>query len=269
MITTGTLNKICGLDINAASDTVLYAAIVTADNASTSNAILTAILIREALTGRSHTVAEVAAATGIDQSSVTRAGCRGEVLYVTGTDTDKGLRTAWAQIIGLGDKALRDLAASLTTVSPDDRTATLDRLTVRAVVAHRLGEKATPEAITSLTDAILSDGNVTPKTAKANLAPVADRLSIALPAPVKRDGAAISSVTGHASDVPNLDAALAVMTKAIDDMVAGVDEANPLMFATVAQRDAFDALTSRMVEIVATATIWVKPATPKKVTVAK
>jgi predicted XRE-type DNA-binding protein len=256
-MTNATLNTYLDVsDVEGMKDDDLYTAIKREETRKTTSEIRQALFLREALIGRSHTQTEIAENTGISQSSVSALAHRGEYLYLVGDFTDRGLSNGWAQVKSMTEKNVKELNATLMAVSTDVRQTTANYATVRPLVGKRLGTLGTPETIDRLTDALVMAGNVTPKNVATYVATTADSLGIALPAPVKREGAAVGSVQDVA-EVATVDKFLA-MGRAVEQAFADCPDDAP-MFATQSQRDEWDHVATFMVEYLAVATVYVAP----------
>jgi predicted XRE-type DNA-binding protein len=245
-MTNATLNTYLDVsDVEGMKDDDLYTAIKREETRKTTSEIRQALFLREALIGRSHTQTEIAENTGISQSSVSALAHRGEYLS-----------NGWAQVKSMTEKNVKELNATLMAVSTDVRQTTANYATVRPLVGKRLGTLGTPETIDRLTDALVMAGNVTPKNVATYVATTADSLGIALPAPVKREGAAVGSVQDVA-EVATVDKFLA-MGRAVEQAFADCPDDAP-MFATQSQRDEWDHVATFMVEYLAVATVYVAP----------
>ena len=247
MISTTDFRKMTGVDINSTAaqlETALGKQVAREADAQ----IAVALIVRTLIVEHNWLVKSAAAARGLSATSATTAGNRGKVLYETGA---KSAALVWQTLRTLGDSVLNDLASTVQgMMTEDDRTAYVIRIGVRKVVANRLGEKAAPEVIDALTDAILADGHRTPVAARGVIDGIATRLGIELPKSQQsgpRSGSASKSADDK-SEVPTFDQALMGALAAVKRVHEGTDDDHPLTL-TPEQSKLVDELVAELVAI--------------------
>lgn len=223
MFTEEQFKKVTGVSRNASAETLENA--LTRKVAATAAAeIATALLVRMLVDEHQWKISESAPKVGLSASAAGKAGARGRILYSTGYDS---AAVVWAHLQAIPSK---DYAALFDTVNAmaneDDRTAYVVNLGTRNAVAQRLGDNATPERVTALTDAIQQDGHRTPVAIRASIPSTAKRLEIPLPV-VTRDNAAGNKVDSKPTSTPTAAAPLAAVEAFTEDRAAGSDDENP------------------------------------------
>lgn len=238
--------KITGVALDADTSTMEKRLGTVVKNTAASE-IATALIVRTLVVEHGWKVSESAANVGLSASAAGVAGSRGKVLWETGPDS---ALIVWQTLKSLPSGSLTDLATHLQTMTTEaDRTEYVVRLGIKEVTVKRLGDKATPEAIASMVDALAADGHRTPVSAKSAVAGVAGRLGIELPKATRPGTPANKS--GSKADVPTFDAAMAAALVAIEQAYAGADADNPVMLTPDQSKLADDVMAAlaRLIDV--------------------
>lgn len=251
MFSNDAFRKVTGVDLNADA-TALLKGLAKVVKATTENEIRTALIVRTLVVEHSWKVSESAHEVGLSSSAASVAGKRGKVLWETGPES---LAVVWQALRSIPSKNLEDLATTLQTMTTEqDRTDYVIRTGVASTVGTRLGESATPDRITTITDTLLAEGHRTPVAAKAAVAGIAKRLEIPLPK-ATRPGTPGAKADAKA-DVPTFDAAMATALAAIRQAMDGADDDHPVML-TPAQSALADDVMSALAALVDVAKVAV------------
>lgn len=150
-------------------------------------------------TGKPYTLPEIASQVGLGETMLRREYKRGAVLVATMAVEDADVSDVLAALPLIGEDSLPDLAVTVAGMPESERVAHVVREGVRANVAKRLGESATPAGIDAVTAGMLARSITTGDGIRSALDIVAGEVSVPVPAKAKRAKAAEHAAGG--SDV--------------------------------------------------------------------